>query len=97
MAKKLDPDVLTYKGIPLVYDEVMDARIEKAKAINAAEQYVLLRDTDRYPDSDVLRARYPERVVVTGTREQAEFVAELLANYEAGCDGLWYVAGESHA
>lgn len=51
-------------------------------------KWTIVRDKDRYPLSKII---YPDLLIVQGTLEQAENVAEALSNYYAGCDGMWFV------
>lgn len=66
----------------------------------AAVTFTLLIDEDRYGkrNSSRLNAearnRWPERILVEGTIEQARYVAETLSFIEAGCDEFWYVEGD---
>ena len=37
----------------------------------------LIRNVERYSDDAVNKARWPESIIVTGTLEQARFIAEI--------------------
>lgn len=49
---------------------------------------LILRNYDRYPGD---KPQYPKFILVEGTLEQAQLIAEILSNREAGCDYYWYV------
>ena len=60
------------------------------------QSYVLLRNDDRYnhgvsDESDKLGRQFPAQIIVHGTLEQANNLAEYLSNFFPGCDYMWYV------
>ena len=60
-------------------------------------EWKLKIDEDRYGRRDnpgltkEAQERWPKQIVVYGTREQAEFVCDMLDGYEAGCDNFWII------
>ena len=54
-------------------------------------EWVIVWNSARYGG---MGDRYPEKVVCTGTREQAENLADEMSNWYAGCTNLFYVLDE---
>jgi hypothetical protein len=62
-----------------------------------AQGYIILRNDERYGPfsedriSDEAWKAYPAQLKVFGTKEQAEWVADQLSNWHAGCEHFYYV------
>jgi hypothetical protein len=54
-------------------------------------EWTLLQDTDRYGTNERKQRTWPEKIVVHGTLEQAQYVADMLSFCEPGCTDYWYV------
>lgn len=52
--------------------------------------WTILRDDKRYPGMDT---RFPIKIVVYGTAQEAVNLASYLSNFYAGCDLLFFVEG----
>jgi len=59
--------------------------------------WIIRRNTERYHDyewdTQAVKDRRPDYIVVFGTQAQAEHVAEYLSFGEAGCQYYFYVEG----
>lgn len=52
--------------------------------------WILHSDKKRYSGME----KYPDTIIVFGNEEQAELIADDISNNQAGCTGLFYIAGE---
>jgi len=56
-------------------------------------EWVILRNSERYGD---MASELPDVIVTSGTREQAEKLAEQLSSNYPGCDFLFYLKDDEH-
>ena len=54
------------------------------------EKFTIARDSERYGSQS---HKFPEKIVVEGTKVQALMLANYLSNYYPGCDLLYMVEG----
>jgi hypothetical protein len=52
--------------------------------------WVILRNVERYPGE----SRFPDRIEVFGTLEQARYLAGEMSGWYPGCDYYFYVEGD---
>ena len=75
-----------------ILDVLLDISLsteEMVKQENSKTQlWILKKDTDRYGDAGY---SLPDKIICTGTGEQAKFLAEYISSYCPGCDDLFLV------
>jgi hypothetical protein len=54
-------------------------------------EWTLLQDIARYGTSERKKQFWPVKIVIHGTREQAQNMATSLSFEEAGCTDYWYI------
>ena len=56
--------------------------------------YKIIRNNERYYQTEAQLKRNPPVIIVKGTLYQAQRIAEILSSYEAGCDYYYTIEGE---
>jgi hypothetical protein len=71
----------------------VDGAKEAGMIARQSQAWLIRRNVERYPDSPHVACVWPDQIIVVGTPEQAQIIAERLSNWEAGCTYYFYVAG----
>lgn len=60
-------------------------------AVDLEQEWVILRNSERYGD---MASELPDAIIATGTKEQAQELAEQLSLNYPGCDYLFYLESD---